>query len=116
LTTRGARSLAHRRARGYIKLEFGYQRMHMSKTDAKGSRVRFGRFSVGLPGTRGQRTVLGAGLCAGGVVGFLPVVGFWMLPLGILVLSVDHAPVRRLRRRVVVTWVRRRRARAAKPA
>ena len=30
-----------------------------------------------------------------GLVGFLPVVGFWMLPLGIIVLSFDVAPIRR---------------------
>lgn len=28
-------------------------------------------------------------LIAGGLVGFLPVVGFWMLPLGLVLLAVD---------------------------
>ena len=71
-------------------------------------KIRFGRFSVGVPGTRRQRTVLSVGLCMGGVLGFLPVVGFWMLPLGILVLSVEYHPVRRFRRRFEVWWGRRR--------
>jgi hypothetical protein len=57
-----------------------------------------------MPGTRRQRTFLGAGLVAGGVVGFLPIVGFWMLPLGLVVLSVDSPAVRRLRRRAEVHW------------
>jgi hypothetical protein len=38
------------------------------------------------------------------------VLGFWMVPLGILVLSVDLPAARRLRRRTVVWWERRRRA------
>lgn len=33
-------------------------------------------------------------LILGGVVGFLPVVGLWMLPLGILVLAIDVPALR----------------------
>ena len=72
------------------------------------TKIRFGRFSINVPGTRRQRTVLGIALCIGGVLGFLPVVGFWMLPLGILVLSVEYHPVRRFRRRFEVWWGRKR--------
>jgi len=39
---------------------------------------------------------------------FLPILGLWMLPLGLLMLSIDLAPVRRLRRRVEIWWGRRR--------
>ncbi len=60
-----------------------------------------------LPRSRGLRIALGVGLLLGGVLGFLPVVGFWMLPLGLLVLSVDIPWVRRGRRRVAVWWGRR---------
>ncbi len=44
---------------------------------------------------------LGAGvlLILGGVFGFLPVLGFWMIPLGLVILSVDLPAVRRIRRR-----------------
>lgn len=48
----------------------------------------------------GLRLVLGLLLIAGGVLGFLPVLGFWMIPLGIAVALLDIRPVwRALRRR-----------------
>ncbi|MBB4302577.1 putative membrane protein [Rhodobium orientis] len=75
------------------------------------TKVRLGNRSISLPGSRIARIVIGVLLVIGGVLGFLPVVGFWMLPLGILVLSIDLAPVRRLRRRVEVWWEKRRRRR-----
>jgi purine-cytosine permease-like protein len=81
----------------------------MTKTNAQSPVIRFGRFRVKVPGTRLQRTILGVALCIGGVLGFLPIVGFWMLPLGILVLSLEYHPVRRFRRRFEVWWGRRRR-------
>ena len=37
----------------------------------------------------GVRLVLGLLLVAGGVLGFLPVLGFWMIPLGIAVAAID---------------------------
>jgi hypothetical protein len=51
--------------------------------------------------------VIGILLVLGGLVGFLPILGFWMVPLGFLVLSVDLPIVRRTRRRVEVWWGRR---------
>jgi hypothetical protein len=57
--------------------------------------------------------ILGSGLVAGGIVGFLPVVGFWMVPLGLMVLSVDSKVVRRGRRRLEVRWGRWRKRRVA---
>ncbi|WP_319826305.1 hypothetical protein [Thalassovita sp.] len=48
----------------------------------------------------GLRLVAGLLLMVGGVFGFLPVVGFWMLPLGVAVAALDVLPVwRALRRR-----------------
>ncbi len=38
-------------------------------------------------------------LMFGGLLWFLPVLGIWMIPLGLLVLSVDIAIIRRWRRR-----------------
>jgi hypothetical protein len=49
-------------------------------------RVKVGNHSVKVPGSVLARRVLGSVLIAGGLLGFLPVVGFWMLPLGLLVL------------------------------
>lgn len=41
----------------------------------------------------GLRLVLGLILIAGGVLGFLPVLGFWMLPLSIAVAALDIKPI-----------------------
>ncbi|MEF2550025.1 hypothetical protein VQ042_01440 [Aurantimonas sp. A2-1-M11] len=64
-----------------------------------------------LPASRGMRIASGVALLIGGTVGFLPIVGFWMIPLGLLVLSVDLGPVRRWRRRTAVRWGRWRNSR-----
>ncbi len=44
------------------------------------------------PGVRG---VAGVSLMIGGVLGFLPVLGFWMFPAGVALLSLDVPPLRR---------------------
>jgi hypothetical protein len=62
-----------------------------------------------MPRSRALRVTIGVALCIFGVLGFLPILGFWMIPLGILVLSYEFALVRRFRRRLVVWWERRRR-------
>jgi hypothetical protein len=47
----------------------------------------------------GLRLVLGLCLVVGGVFGFLPVLGFWMIPLGLAVVALDVKPlIRHLRR------------------
>ena len=51
--------------------------------------------------------LIAAILVVGGLLGFLPVLGFWMVPLGLAVLAVDLPFVRRLRRRLIVWWGRR---------
>ena len=60
-----------------------------------------------MPRSRIVRLAIGIGLIVGGTLGFLPVLGFWMIPLGLLVLSIDLAIVRRARRRMEVAWYRR---------
>ena len=59
-----------------------------------------------VPRSRGLRLTLGVLLVIGGAFGFLPILGFWMAPLGLLLLSVDLPPIRRMRRRTDV-WVGR---------
>ncbi|MET3790401.1 hypothetical protein [Aquamicrobium terrae] len=62
-----------------------------------------------LPRSRRARVAIGVVLIVFGLFGFLPVLGFWMIPLGLLVLSYEFALVRRWRRRFAVWWERRRR-------
>jgi len=66
--------------------------------------VRFGKFSIPLPRSRLARRVLGGALLVGGVLWFLPLLGLWMVPAGILVLSSDSSWVRRQWRKATV-WV-----------
>ena len=68
--------------------------------------LRFGSRRMPLPASRAARIALGSALIVGGLFGFLPIVGFWMIPVGLLVLSVDLGPVRRWRRRTAVRWGR----------
>lgn len=42
-----------------------------------------------------------------GLLGFLPVVGFWMIPLGVILLSVDFHWARRMRRKFEIWYGRR---------
>jgi len=69
-----------------------------------------------MPQSRPARVTIGVVLVIFGIFGFLPVLGFWMIPLGLLVLSYEFAAVRRLRRRVAVWWEKRRRNGKADPA
>jgi hypothetical protein len=65
-------------------------------------RLRYVRIPVGLL------------LVAGGFVGFLPVLGFWMIPLGLLVLAVDIPLLRPVVSATLVRarrWLRARRGR-----
>jgi hypothetical protein len=44
---------------------------------------------------RGARSILGVLLIAGGCFGFLPVLGFWMIPAGLAAIALDIPPWRR---------------------
>jgi len=43
----------------------------------------------------GVRTLLGIVFMIGGLLGFLPILGFWMLPLGVALVIADFPPLRR---------------------
>ncbi len=64
-------------------------------------------FRKRLPSWRPARIALGIALLVGGLFGFLPILGFWMIPLGFAVLAVDIPFIRRWRRRAAVWWARR---------
>jgi uncharacterized RDD family membrane protein YckC len=78
-------------------------------------RIRIGNNHIALPRSRVVRVIIGLLLILGGLVGFLPILGFWMIPLGVLVLSIDLPMLRRARRRFQVWWARRQQARRDRP-
>lgn len=86
-----------RRGEGFFAFEPGKRRFSIA-----GRRFK-------LPRSRLARIGLGSALMLGGVFAFLPVLGVWMLPLGLLVLSQDIPLVRRWRRRAMIHLSRRRR-------
>lgn len=65
------------------------------------------------PKSKTGRLFLGWALVVGGIFGFLPILGFWMIPLGVVILSADSPYMRRLRRRAEV-WIGRKRNRKSK--
>ena len=75
----------------------------------RGNRVEILGRSIRLPANRLARMGMGIAFIIGGVFSFLPVLGIWMLPLGLAILSVDIPFVRRFRRRSEVIWGRYRR-------
>jgi len=75
--------------------------------DPKTHELIVGSWRMRLPQSRGLRIAIGIVLVCGGIVGFLPILGFWMVPLGLIVLSHDLAFVRRQRRRLAIWWARR---------
>ena len=70
------------------------------------SSLHFAGRRISLPTSSTARIALGVALVIGGLLGFLPVLGFWMIPLGVFVLSIDVPWVRRRRRRFSVWWGR----------
>jgi hypothetical protein len=93
---------AHHMALAFNKVELG--RESMPKINVAG-------YKIGVPGHPLLRLVLGAAMVLGGVLGFLPILGFWMVPVGLAILAVDIPPVRRFQRRMTVKlgmWLHRR--------
>jgi hypothetical protein len=74
---------------------------------SNGDRVKLGSYTLPLPRSRLLRIIIGVLFILFGILGFLPILGFWMVPLGLLILSVDIPRVRRWRRRFAVWFVRR---------
>jgi len=60
------------------------------------------------PSSRWARLPAGLLLVVGGVLSVLPLLGLWMLPLGLLLLAEDMPPLRRARRRILERMAQRR--------
>jgi hypothetical protein len=92
------------------------QKVLATKTSAERPKHGFCRGMIDRLGN-GPRFIsipLGVVLVLGGIVGFLPVVGFWMLPLGLAILAAHYSFAGRLLRKLmrvsarVRLWFRRR--------
>nr|WP_306266658.1 hypothetical protein [Pararhizobium sp. IMCC3301] len=70
--------------------------------------IKFAGKSFDLPRSQLARMSLGVVFLLFGLVGFLPIVGFWMIPVGLIILSYDVPFLRRQTRRLSVWWGRRR--------
>ena len=68
--------------------------------------IHIWKWTFRLPEHRLARIAIGVLLVILGFFGFLPVLGFWMIPLGLAILSYEIPFVRRLRRRFIV-WLYR---------
>lgn len=71
---------------------------------------RLGRAVTWLRQPVGKRVRIPAGLLfiVGGLLGFLPVLGFWMLPIGLALLADDIPALRNLRSRLLLAYSQRR--------
>lgn len=84
---------------------------HSESREGRGPKISIGGRRIPMPRSRMARVAAGVSFLLMGTVGFLPIVGFWMLPVGLIILSYDIAVVRRWRRRMEVWWYRRRETR-----
>jgi hypothetical protein len=73
----------------------------------RGRRVTIMGRKFRVPDSPHVRLGVGSMFIIGGILGFLPVLGFWMIPLGFVILSVDMPAVRRVRRRAEVWFGRK---------
>ena len=68
--------------------------------------IKFAGRTINLPESKVLRLTIGTLLMLGGLLWFLPILGLWMIPLGLIVLSADIAIIRRWRRRGEVKYGR----------
>jgi len=61
-------------------------------------------FFLRQPSRRWLRIPIGALLTLGGVLGFLPALGFWMIPIGLTLLADDVQMLRSVRSRIL-DWI-----------
>ena len=74
--------------------------------------VRVAGRRMRIPASRSARIAIGVSMVILGCFGFLPILGFWMVPVGLLILSHDMPSIRRRRRLMEVWWYRRKQAKA----
>src|SRR5215471_18244760 len=72
------------------------------------NRIRTAVRFLRQPSARWLRIPMGVLLTIGGFLGFLPILGFWMLPIGLALLAEDIPPLRSGRSRIL-DWIEHRR-------
>ncbi len=85
------------------------QKTKLYSIDKENGRLHIGSFSMPFPQSKIGRVSVGSGFVVGGCLGFLPILGFWMLPLGLVILSHDIGAARKFRRKTGVKLARFRR-------
>ena len=60
--------------------------------------------AISAPRWRLLRIPIGFVLLLGGVLGFLPILGFWMVPFGLAILAIDFPLAARLLHRLERRW------------
>ena len=69
-------------------------------------RIGLGGRHIRLPRSRALRIGIGVGLLMMGTLGFLPILGFWMIPLG-LVLAAQDVPFLQPPMARLLAWINR---------
>ncbi|WP_316862787.1 hypothetical protein [uncultured Cohaesibacter sp.] len=71
---------------------------------------KIGSYVIKIPDRPFTRKILGVALVIGGILGFLPILGFWMIPLGLIILSIDLPLLRKYRRKLEIRSEKKRRS------
>ena len=66
--------------------------------------IKLGSYTFTLPDWAPARIGIGVLFIILGFLGFLPVLGFWMIPLGVAILAYDIPYVRLLRQKFMQWW------------
>ena len=85
----------------FAKLVYSWPAERFPMSTNKSIRSRFNQLKSH---PRWVRIPLGVILVLGGIFGALPVLGFWMLPLGLILLSVDFPWARRALAHLKLWW------------
>lgn len=72
----------------------------------KKQKIRIFNKKLPIPQSPLMRKMLGYSFVIGGILGFLPILGYWMIPVGLLILSQDSPRIRRWRRKNEVRILR----------
>jgi hypothetical protein len=87
--------------------EFSLETSKLDENSQKPRQITIGSRQFTLPQSRALRILIGYLLVFFGFLGFLPILGFWMIPLGLWILSQEFGWLRRVRRRFGLWWARR---------